>query len=200
MARTRPLYGKNRSQSDGFSGFTDRIMYETEIKILEIDRALIEEKLDALGAKKIFDGEIYAVYYDNEINSIRRSKGMLRLRREGMKSMLTFKKYVEEKKAKIREESEVEVSDFDKTRSILESAGFSVWLEMKKKRTTYELNGIHFEIDKYHDEYGYIPEFLEIEGPDIGEIHKYAELLGFKEQDCRPWDALQVAEHYSNRR
>jgi hypothetical protein len=68
---------------------------------------------------------------------------------------------------------------------------------MKKQRTSYALLNVHFEFDKYTDEFGFIPEFLEIEGPDVATVYKSAAALGFSKEDCRPWDALQVAEYYS---
>jgi len=172
-------------------------MYETEIKILEIDRKKLEKKLSSLGAKKIFDDEIHALYYDNADCFIRRQRGTFRLRREGRISVLTFKAHIDNSAAKVREETEVTVLDFDAMRSILKSVGFSPWLEMKKHRTTYELPGFHFEFDRYTGEFGFIPEFLEIEGPDVEAIYESAAALGFSKEDCRPWDALQVAEYYS---
>lgn len=174
-------------------------MYETEIKILEIDRKKLEKKLSSLGAKKIFDDEIHALYYDTADRSIKRQRGTFRLRREGRISVLTFKAHIDNSAAKVREETEVKVSDFDAMRSILKSIGFSPWLEMKKHRTTYALPGIHFEFDRYTGEFGFIPEFLEIEGPGIEAIYESAASLGFSKKDCRPWDALQVAEYYSAR-
>ena len=174
-------------------------MYETEIKILDINREEIEEKLLSLMAGKIFDDEIHAIYYDSGDNAIRKNRNTFRLRKEGKRSVLTFKRYIENREAKVREEKEVEVADFDAMRSILESIGFSVWFEMKKHRTTYECEGIHFELDKYHDKHDYIPEFLEIEGTDMEKIYKYVELLGFNKDDCKPWDAIQVAEYYLKR-
>ncbi len=174
-------------------------MYEIEIKILDIDRKKIERDLMSLGAKQVFDGEIHAVYYDSPNHAMRNNSDTLRLRKEGTTSVLTFKRHVEDADAKVREEKEVEVSDFDAMRSILESIGFSRWLETKKHRTSYQLEGVHFEFDKYHEEYEYIPEFLEIEGTDLQPVLRYAEILGFKKQDCKPWDALQVAEYYSSR-
>ena len=174
-------------------------MYETEIKILDIDRKKLEKKLSALGAKKIFDDEIHALYYDNADSSIRRQRGTFRLRREGMISVLTFKAHIDNSTAKVREETDVTVSDFDAMRSILRSIGFSPWLEMKKHRTTYALPGLHFEFDRYTGEFGFIPEFLEIEGPDVEAVYESAATLGFSKEDCRPWDALQVSEYYSAR-
>ncbi len=174
-------------------------MHEVEIKVLDIDRAVTEKKLVALGARKTFDDEIHAIYYDSPGHSIRDGMGTFRLRKEGTRAVITFKRHIEDRDAKVREEMEVAVSDFEVMRKILESAGFSPWLEMRKKRTTYELGRLHFEFDKYSGAYDYIPEFLEIEGTDIGEVYRSAEMLGFRKEDCRPWDAVQVARHYSGR-
>ncbi len=172
-------------------------MYEIEVKILDINREEVERRLLSLGAKKVFDGEVHALYFDSADHSIRDKKDTLRLRRTGEKTALTFKKHVENPDFKVREEKEVEVSDFGIMQSMLESMGFSVWLEMKKNRTTYAIEGLHFEFDKYHGQYEFIPEFLEIEAADAEQIYKYVELLGLMKEDCKPWDALQVAEYYA---
>jgi predicted adenylyl cyclase CyaB len=172
-------------------------MREIEIKILNVSRKETEGKLTGLGAKKIFDDDIHAVYYDFTDKALRNGKTAFRLRREGKRSVLTLKTHVENSEAKVRDEIEVVVGDFMVMRSILEAVGFRVWLEMKKHRVTYELSGVHFEFDKYHDRYEYIPEFLEIEGSDIETVYDYAEILGFRKEDCKPWDSLQVAEYYS---
>lgn len=175
-------------------------MNEVEIKILGIDRTEIEERLILRGARKVFDGEIHAVYYDFSDGSIADRRGTFRLRKEGHRSVLTFKSHIENAEAKVRDEQEVEVSDFISMDAIIKSLGLSPRVEMKKYRTSYELDGLHFEFDKYLDSYAFIPEFLEIEGRDIETVFRYAEVLGFTKQDCRPWDALQVAEYYSGSR
>lgn len=172
-------------------------MKEIEIKILGIDRSAIEERLIFIGAKKVFDDKIHAFYYDFPDNAIKRSGCALRLRKEGPKSVLTLKKNIENTEAKTREEHEIEVSDFNDMKYLLETLGLNAWLEMKKHRTSYELKGVHFELDTYHDAYNYIPQFLEIEGPDIETIYASAELLGFTRNDCKPWDIIQVAAYYS---
>lgn len=171
---------------------------EIEIKILGIDRKAVEERLLSLGAKKVFDDEIHALYYDFTNTALKNSGCSLRLRLEGAKSVLCLKKFVESKEAKIREEHEIEVSDFDTMKYLLEALGLNAWLEMKKHRTSYEFRGVHFEIDEYHDAYDFIPRFLEIEGHDIESIYACAELLGFTKNDCKPWDILQVAAYYSD--
>jgi adenylate cyclase, class 2 len=172
-------------------------LIEIEIKILGIDRNAVEERLIALGATKIFDDEIYALYYDFPDSSIRRNGSVLRLRREGRKSVVTLKKNIESTEAKIKEEHETEVSDFLEMKYLMETLGLKVWLEMTKHRTSYAFKGVHFEIDAYHGAYDYIPQFLEIEGNDIETIYTYAEHLGFTRNDCKPWDIMQVAAYYS---
>jgi adenylate cyclase class 2 len=175
-------------------------MQEAEIKILGIDRGKVEATLLSLGAKKAFDDEIHALYYDDNAGSVGNRKGTLRLRREGKKAVLTYKSHIGDRGAKVREEMEVSVSNFDTARSILESLGFSAWLEMRKHRTSYTLGGAHFEFDKYRGEHGYIPEFLEIEGPDVKTVHDFAKLLGFSKKDCKPWDAVRLAKYYARRK
>ncbi len=172
-------------------------MFEIEVKILDIDREKVEGKLISLGAEKIFDGKVHAFYYDDRRNSIRANRTTLRLRKEGGRSVFTLKADIKNTDAKVREEKEVTVSDFDTMKSILETIGFSPWLEMEKNRTTYVIPGVHFEFDKYMGEHDYIPEFLEIEATDIKTVLKYAELLGFKKEDCRPWDAMEVSRYYA---
>jgi len=170
---------------------------EVEVKIIDVDREAIEKKLLSLGAKKIFDGEMHAIYYDFPDRSLTRDHDIIRLRREGDKAVLVFKKFLGNEAAKIREEHEVIVSDFEISRKILEGLGLVSWLSMRKHRVTYELDSEHIEIDKYHDDYEYIPVFIEIEGKDIESVYRCAERLGFAMRDCLPWTAVDLAEHYS---
>ena len=109
-------------------------MKEVEVKILEVDRPRIENKLIAIGAKKIFDGEINAILLDFNNKSISRQKNILRLRKEGEKSFLTLKKYRHMKKAKACDEYEIKTSDFETTRKILELLGLKKIGKIVKQR------------------------------------------------------------------
>lgn len=173
-------------------------MNEIEVKILDINRKVVEEKLIALGACKIFDDEIHAIYYDLRDSILKNTGKALRLRREGERTMLTIKLHVENALAKERIEHEVEVSRFEDMRTILEGLGYAPWLEMQKHRTSYELKGTHIELDRYSGQHAYIPEFLEIEGRDIETIYSCAEALGFSRRDCRPWDVAELIEYYAH--
>ena len=171
-------------------------MDEIEVKILDINRKKVEERLVSLGAEKVFDGLIHGYFYDSPDSRVRRNKDTFRLRMVGDKSFITLKKFVSDEGAKIRREYEVEVSDFDSAKSIIEGLGFSAWMEMRKRRTSYVLGDVHFELDKHIDQYSFVPEFLEIESKDVGTLYKYVGLLGYGKEDCRPWTIVEVARHY----
>jgi len=172
---------------------------EIEVKILEINRADVEARLSALGAKKVFDGKIHALYFDLPDQHLKRSGLTLRLRMEGRKAVLTLKKDISNAAAKEREEFQTEINNFTVMRQILEAMGFSAWLVMKKHRTSYALPDAHVEVDQYQDDFSYIPEFLEIEGSDTHAVYRIAETLGFRTDDCKPWDAVELAAYYRDR-
>ena len=65
---------------------------------------------------------------------------------------------------------------------------------MKKHRTSYVLDGVRFDFDKYHDQYEFVPEFLEIEAYDIETIYRYVELLGFGKDECKAWTFKDVVD------
>lgn len=172
-------------------------MNEVEVKILDINREDIESRLLSLGARKTFDGEMCAVYFDRSDDSLKKSGDLLRVRKEGNECVLTFKKFVCNEPAKIRKEFEVTVSDLESIRRVFEQLGFKEWLVVKKHRTSYELQGVNFELDKYLDAYDYIPEFLEVEARDMVTVFRYVKELGFRKEECLPWTFLDVAAHYS---
>lgn len=175
-------------------------MKEVEVKIIEIDRETVEARLRSLGAKKILDDEVETLFFDFPDNSISKAKNLLRLRRVGNETTLTFKKFVENGFAKIRIEHEVSVSDLEAAISILESLGLIIPLRMEKHRTSYALkNGVAVEIDKYIGQYAHIPTLLEIEGPDTPTIHEQAKLLGFEPEQCKSWTTFDLIDYYSSK-
>jgi adenylate cyclase class 2 len=172
-------------------------MKEIEAKILEIDRKKIEEKIIDLGATKIFDGNIQTLFFDFKDGTIVKAKDVLRLRKEQDKIELTYKKVHCTQAAKTAEEYSVEVTKLETMRKILENLGLSVFESMEKHRVSYRLNKVRFDIDRYIGSYAYIPEFMEIEAENVGLIHKYAAILGFREEDCLPWSTTELIKHYS---
>ena len=172
-------------------------MKELEVKILEVNRKKIEETLTSLGAKKIFDGDIQTMFFDFKDGTIIKAKNVLRLRKEQDKTELTYKKVHVTQTAKLAEEYSVEVSNLETMKKILENIGLSITESMQKHRVSYTIDHTRFDIDRYVGNYGYIPEFMEIEAENIDLIHKYAALLGFKAKDCLPWSTDELIRHYS---
>ncbi len=171
-------------------------MQEIETKIIDINRNEVEEKLLALGAKKTFEGEISAIFLDFADGSLTDASRMMRLRKENDQAVLTYKVLSRGKYLKQSEELEVKVSDFRIMEQILESLGLRQWKGMRKTRTSYELDGVHFEFDKYLDEHDFIPEFLELESEDEESLYRMVEKIGFTKEDCKSWTAKDLVKHY----
>ncbi len=175
-------------------------MKEIEAKILEVNRPKIEEPLIALGAKKIFDGDIQTFFFDFKDHTIIKSKDVLRLRKEQNETELTYKKVHFTETSKEAEEYSVEISDFKTMKKILENLGLFVIESMEKHRVSYKLDQARFDIDCYKGDYEFIPEFLEIEAENPESIHKYAGFLGFKPEDCLPWSTQELIQYYSSKK
>jgi predicted adenylyl cyclase CyaB len=176
-------------------------MKEVEVKIIEINREAVEAKLESLGASKTFEGDEETMFFDFPGNPITSAKNLLRLRRIGDKTMLTFKKFVENSAAKVRDEYEVLVSSFEAMRSVLESLGLSVIQRMEKHRISYAFeSGVRVDLDKYVGEFSHIPDLMEIEGEDIATISSHVKLLGFQPEDCRSWTTFDLVNYYSGKK
>jgi len=172
-------------------------MKEAEVKILEVNRREVERKLRSLGARKEGERDLHAIYFDFPDGLLKERGSTLRLRKEGKTSVLCFKGFISNKGAKIREETETEVSDFDTIRKIIGSLGMTPWLETRKRRITYRLDGAAIEFDKYVGKNRHIPEFIEIEAKSPADIARIARVLGFSRKDFRIWSTVELIRHYS---
>jgi adenylate cyclase class IV len=198
---------------------------ETEVKILEVDRPALEAKLEALGAKRVLDADMTALFYtgstdrrpETEVDATSSSRNparggdaastvsrypspvVLRLREEGPRTFLTLKGPITQGAAKVRDEYEIEVSDSDTTKLILRALGLKPASKVRKHRVAYELKNVRFAFDRYLDDLSFIPEFLEIEGPDVITIYAYVLKLGLSIGDCRPWATVDLINHYRSR-
>lgn len=173
-------------------------MKEIELKKLEINPEFIESKILALGGLQTFEGKLIAIYFDYEDSSFRNKKNTLRLRKEGEKSFLTFKQFVESNDVKIREENQVEVSDFNTTFLILKGLGYLPKFEIKKYRKSFSINNeIHIEIDTHTDNLSFIPTLMEFEASDVEILYRYIKLFGYEKKDLVDWNAFELIKHYS---
>jgi predicted adenylyl cyclase CyaB len=175
------------------------LMQEIEVKILDINREMIENKLTSLGAIKVFDDDILTLFLDTQNSQIRKRKDVLRLRKVKNTVELTYKEVQANQSVKVAEEYTVQVSDLEAMLKIFQALGLSPTQKMQKHRTSYSVGDVRFDIDKYSGEFGFIPEFLEIEGP-VEDIKKYVKALGYQEKDCLPWSTDELISHYSSKK
>jgi adenylate cyclase, class 2 len=175
-------------------------MKEIEAKILEVNTNNVIATLLHLGAKKVFDGQIETSIFDFQNKAIVKAKDLLRLRRQGDKTQLTYKKVHVTQTAKVAEEYTVEISDIETMKRVLEFLGLKVTENLQKHRVSYVLGKTRFEIDRYMGKYSYIPEFMEIEAENTQTLHRNAELLGFKSSDCLPWSTHDLIKYYSTKK
>jgi len=119
----------------------------------------IRKSLAEAGAER--EGEAFEeniIYRGGVLNDI---GGVLRIRRTGQKSVLTFKKRVEHVyDAKAQLEHETEVSDADEVAEILTQLGFSPQIIYEKRRETWRFRSVEIVLDELP--FGL---FMEIEGP-----------------------------------
>ena len=174
-------------------------MLETEVKFLEIDKRKVEERLRKLGAKRVFEGEIFSENFDFPDRRISKFGNVLRLRhkREGREEYgeLTIKAGLSKKRAKVADETEFIVKDYGRTRKALLSLGLKPVVSVRKRRLSYALGEAHFEFDTISG----IPTFLEVESDSIRKLKRYVRLAGLSLEKAKPWSFRDVLRHYHKR-
>jgi predicted adenylyl cyclase CyaB len=171
-------------------------MREVEVKFLDIDPAVIQDRLKKLGAKCIFDGDIEAEYFDTTDRRLSKRNTTLRLRKKEELIELTVKEQKKRKRAKCCIEHEVIVSSMEEARAIIKALGFRKKYEIVKHRISYLLGGVRFELDHVTG----IPLFLEIEGENMTDVDHAAKVLGLQLHESKPWSTRAVVEYYQKKK
>ncbi|MCX6708662.1 MAG: adenylate cyclase [Candidatus Woesearchaeota archaeon] len=146
---------------------------EFEAKVLDIDVAEIQKKLEKLGAKKEPEVLMRRWIFDNH-NPSDDKEEWLRLRDDGKKVTLTYKHH-HGCGVCDTEELEVEVVDFEKTAEIL-SNFFKNKYYQENKRIVFNLKDIEFCIDSWPK----IPPYLEVESSSEKKVKEGLALLDLK--------------------
>jgi adenylate cyclase class 2 len=135
---------------------------EIEVKFLIDDPEAVRERLLAAGAELIRP-RVYErnVRFDTADNALLPKEELLRLRQDTA-VILTFKgpsAYDRLSEAKVREEIEVAVDDFERMTSILKRLGYEPQQEYEKYREAFRLGDLEIVLDEMP--YG---NFIELEG------------------------------------
>ncbi|WP_298006046.1 class IV adenylate cyclase [Anaerolinea sp.] len=151
------------------------------IRSLETVRKRLEQAGAVLEAPRVHEVNLR---FDTPEGTLTRERRVLRLRRDS-RAILTYKGAAQPgQEVSVRQEIEVEVSDFEAARRLLEALGYRVSTMYEKYRTTYRLNDAHVVLDEMP-----FGNFVEIEGENAEKIHAIASVLGLR------WEA-RVAESY----
>jgi adenylate cyclase class 2 len=146
---------------------------EQEVKFYLADLEEFEGRLVASGAHLKLDRCLETNFrFDTPDRRLSSSFQTLRLRKDKT-CRLTWKgagSFGGEVSA--REELEVEVSDLETTRAILEGLGFELMLVYEKYRSAYILGDVEVSLDEMP-----FGNFCEVEGPDLKSIKNAAALL-----------------------
>ena len=167
---------------------------EIEAKILNIDIEKLEEKLSVIGAKKICEKLFKMITFDYPGFPMDREAAWVRLRDEGDKITLAYKKRlgVMDLNKGINdsgmEEIEVEVSDFNLTVQFLLKLGLIVKFSQEKKRITWQKNSVTYDIDTWPR----LAPYLEIEGDTWEAVDMAITKLGFDLKDKVICSATQI--------
>jgi len=159
---------------------------ELEVKFFVSDLGAIENKAKSLGAS-LLQPRTFEINlrFDTPDGTLGRSFRVLRLRKDTA-ARLTYKgPSTNYGGARLREEIEFTVSDFEKARVFLEALGYQVSMIYEKFRAVYDLARVHVTFDELP--YG---NFVELEGPDPESLRRVNDRLGLD------WQA-QVPASYS---
>ncbi len=163
-------------------------MLEIEVKFYVSELASVRERVIAAGGalkkERVYERNIR---YDNAWDGLIARGAMLRLRQD-KKAKMTFKGIppntdISAAQARVREEIEFEVGDFDSADLLLQRIGFAPRQTYEKYRETFQLGDVEIVLDEMP--YG---DFIELEGTEEG-IRALAEQLDLD------WDARIITNY-----
>jgi adenylate cyclase class 2 len=151
----------------------NRNQTEVEVKFYLSDMDAFEKRLRSIGASLIQPRTFETnLRFDTPNLNLTKSHQVLRLRHD-QANFLTYKGPAQPgKTVAIRQEIEVEVSDFDSTEALLKALGYQVSVRYEKWRTKYHLENLEIDLDEMP--FGH---FVEIEGVDAAQIERMAVTL-----------------------
>lgn len=163
---------------------------EYEVRILEINKEEMIKKLEQLGAEK--EGEFFQKRYVYDTMP-KRPNEWYRLRTNGNETTLTYKKITSDKIDGTKE-LEIIVSDFEKTKEMLEVMGYKHKGYQENKRLRYILDGVEIDIDSWP----LIPTYMEIEGKSVEDVNKIIEKLTINKNQVTSLDCQEIYKQKYN--
>lgn len=145
---------------------------EIECRFLEIDKDALIAKLKDLGAQDMGEKLLEETIIYDAAFKMRDLQQMIRLRRAGEKTLLTYKDH-SVPGVDSTYEIEFEVGDYAKAALLFEKIGFVPFRRQEKRRHTFNLGGVAVEIDTWPK----IPTYVELEGESEEALRAVAQKL-----------------------
>ncbi len=162
-------------------------MNEIEVKILEISKKDLTQKLLDAGGKKIFSWNIEAEFFITENHK------KIRLRKYADHNTLTYKvKNDAVSLFKQAQEFECDFDNYDDFVFILESLGCTKCGSSSKFRESYVLNDIRYDFDSIEG----IPDFVEIEATSPEKVEEWVQFLGYTLADTKNFWEKELKNYY----
>lgn len=156
---------------------------ELEVKVLNVDLDEMEQKLKSLGAILTSKEEQLNRLIDSKDNFIQKNlDSYIRIREtksllnKDIKITLTLKKNISREGIRENIEINTDIMDIDSMLEILGHLGYNVIQEGFKKRTSYTLGNVRFDLDIW-DKNTYPYPYMEIEVNDEEELKEMIKLL-----------------------
>ncbi|MFI0487454.1 class IV adenylate cyclase [Actinomadura sp. 9N215] len=164
---------------------------EHEARVLEVDPASVATLILAKGGVRTTPDRLMRRYvYDITPGDHTR---WVRLRDAGGEVTLTVKEIIDDGISGTRE-TEVTVSDFETTNTLLGLLGYRPKSYQENRRESFVLDGVRLEIDRWP----LIPPYLEIEGDTDSDVRRVAGVLGFRESDLTGENTIKIYRWYGH--
>ncbi len=156
-------------------------MHEIETKVLDVDPAAVEAKLNELGAALVQDIQLTVDWYWTNGTELGKEPWFLRVRDYGSgKSEITWKGTSEVLGTGRRHpEINLSVSDGAAARRLFEALGMACYAHQEKFRKSWTLGSTRFDLDTYPG----MPPYLEIEAESEDAINAAIHQLSLKDHE-----------------
>ena len=169
---------------------------EIEIKYFVADLGSIEKRLKDAGGRLVQERVLETnLRFDTPDHELSQAYQVLRLRSD-TEARLTFKGPSQiTGGARIRQEIEFVVEDFEKAKLFLEALGYQVMMTYEKYRTIYHLDEVDITLDELP-----FGNFIEIEGPSVEQVQRMSGQLGLNADVHVPASYTTLFEQLKNKR
>jgi adenylate cyclase, class 2 len=165
---------------------------EKKYRLSEAQKQSVLESLEEIGAQ--FRGEDFEENILFLSAELLEKQAVLRLRRIGERTILTYKQKVQSKtEAKHHIEYETEVSDFGEISKIIETVGFRRSLVYEKRRRTWNFRQVEIVLDVLP-----FGDFMEIEGASAA-IAETELFLGAEDFEVEPETYPRLTQRYGKK-